>query len=99
MMAGIHAGPSMNHLHIHVLSVDRENVWMKHRKHYNSFNTPFFVPMEDFPLAVDDPRRHPGREGYLGWDFRCWRCGAWYGNKFARLKEHLSEEFKAWREE
>ena len=99
LMSGIHAGPSMNHLHIHVLSVDRESPCLKHRKHYNSFATPFFIPLEDFPLADDDKRRQPGREGFLKQDFKCWRCGKDFGNKFARLKEHLSEEFKAWREE
>ena len=98
-MAGVHAGPSMNHLHIHVLSVDRESPCLKHRKHYNSFATPFFIPIEDFPLADDDRRRHPGQEGFLKQDFKCWRCGKNFENKFARLKEHLTEEFKAWREE
>jgi len=97
--AGIHAHPSMTHLHIHVMSVDRYSECLRHRKHYNSFATPFFVPVEDFPLAKDDPRRHPGREGYLNSDMMCWRCGKNYGNKFARLKEHLAEEFELWRKE
>lgn len=96
---GIHAHPSMNHLHIHVLSVDRYSECMKHRKHYNSFATPFFVELEDFPLAKDDVRRHPGKEGYLDSDLLCWRCRRNFGNKFARLKEHLKEEFDAWKRE
>jgi len=96
---GIHAHPSMNHLHIHVLSADRYSDCMKHRKHYNSFATPFFVELEDFPLAKDDVRRHPGKEGYLDSDLLCWRCGRNFGNKFARLKEHLKEEFDAWKRE
>ncbi|KAK2810284.1 hypothetical protein FQN50_003015 [Emmonsiellopsis sp. PD_5] len=97
IMCGIHAHPSMNHLHIHVLSVDRYSPCLKHRKHYNSFATPFFIDVEEFPLAGDDPRRHPGREGYLRRDFRCWRCGRGFGNKFAQLKGHLEEEFLEWR--
>jgi len=97
--AGIHARPSMNHLHVHVLSVDRYSECMKHRKHYNSFATEFFVPIEDFPLSKDDKRRHPGREGYLESDLRCWRCGRNFGNKFAKLKEHLKEEFEEWKRE
>ncbi len=97
VVAGVHAHPSMNHLHIHVLSVDRYSPCMKHRKHYNSFNTPFFVPVEDFPLAAEDKRRHPGREGYLDSDLKCWRCGENFGNRFARLKGHLEHEFEKWR--
>lgn len=96
---GIHAHPSMNHLHIHVLSVDRYSECMKHMKHYNSFATLFFVDLADFPLAEDDVRRHPGREGYLKSDLKCWRCGKNFGNKFARLKEHLAEEFEVWKKE
>jgi aprataxin len=97
--AGIHAHPSMNHLHVHVMSVDRYSDCLKHRKHYNSFATDFFVPIEDFPLARDDRRMHPGREGYLSSDMKCWRCGKNFGNKFARLKQHLAEEFEEWRKE
>ncbi|KAL3423424.1 Aprataxin-like protein [Phlyctema vagabunda] len=97
--AGIHAHPSMNHLHVHVLTVDHVSSCMRHRKHYNSFKTPFFIDIADFPLAEDDIRRHPGREGYLDMDLKCWRCGKNFGNKFARLKEHLAKEFEAWKAE
>ena len=96
---GIHARPSMNHLHVHVMSVDRYSECMKHRKHYNSFATPFFVELDAFPLAGDDPRRHPERQGYLNSDLKCWRCGENFGNKFARLKEHLAVEFELWKRE
>ncbi|KAK3174159.1 hypothetical protein OEA41_001403 [Lepraria neglecta] len=99
IISGIHAGPSMNHLHVHILSIDRHSECVRHRKHYNSFSTPFFVPVENFPLEKEDPRRHPGRERYMEWDLLCWRCGRGFGNKFARLKEHLGEEFEAWRKE
>jgi aprataxin len=94
---GVHAQPSMNDLHIHVISQEMHSERMKHRKHYNSFKTPFFVDLDDFPLKEDDVRRHPGREGYLQSDLKCWRCGMNFGNKFARLKEHLNKEFEEWK--
>ncbi|KHN94590.1 aprataxin-like protein [Metarhizium album ARSEF 1941] len=97
--AGVHAVPSMAHLHVHVLSRDMHSGSMKHRKHYNSFNTPFLVDVADFPLGEDDERLRPGGQGYLRTDLRCWRCGRGFGNQFARLKEHLEEEFMAWRAE
>lgn len=99
IMVGVHAVPSMSHLHIHVVSVDRRSDTLRHRKHYNSFSTPFFVPLEDLPLAEADVRRWSGREGYLKRDFRCWRCGKMFGNGFKRLKEHLEVEFEAWKSE
>ncbi|KAI9785366.1 MAG: aprataxin-like protein [Geoglossum umbratile] len=99
VISGLHAHPSMNHLHIHVLSVDRISNCLKHRKHYNSFATPFLLPVEDLPLEEGDPRLHPGREGYLGRDLVCWRCGRDFGNKIEKLKEHLLEEFEGWKRE
>lgn len=96
---GIHAHPSMSDLHIHVVSCDMSSECMRHRKHYNSFNTPFLVDVADFPLAEDDPRRHPGRAGYLNADLICWRCGQNFGNKFKQLKDHLAEEFEEWKRE
>ncbi|KAI1411936.1 HIT-like protein [Hypoxylon sp. FL1857] len=99
LLVGVHAHPSMNDLHVHVLSPDMISECMRHRKHYNSFNTPFLVDVTEFPLAKDDPRRHPGRAGYVTSDLICWRCGKNFGNKFKQLKEHLSEEFEAWKKE
>ncbi|KAI0514414.1 HIT domain-containing protein [Xylaria bambusicola] len=99
LLVGIHAHPSMNDLHIHVLSRDRMSECMRHRKHYNSFNTPFLIDVADFPLAADDPRRHPGREGFLNRDLRCWRCGKNFENRFKKLKEHLDQEFEEWKKE
>ncbi|KAL2797649.1 HIT-like domain-containing protein [Aspergillus keveii] len=97
IMCGIHAHPSMTHLHVHIISVDRYSDRLKHRKHYNSFSTPFFVDIDDFPLAVDDPRRDPDRQGYLRRNFICWRCGRDFGNQFTHLKKHLEEEFNDWK--
>jgi aprataxin len=99
VMMGIHAHPSMSHLHVHVLSVDRYSECSKNRAHYNSFTTPFFIPLDAFPLNKDDPRRHPGEAGYLKSELKCWRCGANFGKSFASLKEHLAVEFEAWKRE
>ena len=99
IMVGVHAVPSMSHLHVHILSRDMHSPALKHRKHYNSFNTPFFVPLEDFPLAADDPRRRTRDEQYLQWGMRCWRCGRDFGRRFKLLKEHLEEEFTVWKKE
>ncbi|KAM3508871.1 hypothetical protein MY10362_000922 [Beauveria mimosiformis] len=99
VICGVHAVPSMSHVHVHVLSRDMHSHKMSHRKHYNSFATPFLVDIDDFPLAQDDPRRDTRREGYLNWDLRCWRCERNFGNKFAQLKEHLEQEFDEWKRE
>lgn len=99
VISGVHASPSMNHLHVHILSRDRVSECMRHRKHYNSFNTPFLVDVEDFPLEKGDRRRRPGREGFLEEGLRCWRCGEEFGMRFAKLKRHLVGEFEEWKKE
>ena len=99
VLSGIHSGPSMNHLHIHVLSVDRHSSCMKHRKHYNSFATPFLIDVDDFPLDPEDARRDPGGQHYLRSDLTCWKCRRNFGTNFAGLKQHLSQEFEEWRRE
>ncbi|KAI0595647.1 HIT-like protein [Biscogniauxia sp. FL1348] len=99
LLVGVHAHPSMNDLHVHVLSPDMVSDCMRHKKHYLSFNTPFLIDVADFPLAQDDPRRHPGRAGYTDRDLQCWRCGKNFGNKFKQLKEHLAIEFEEWKKE
>jgi aprataxin len=93
VMSGIHANPSMSHLHIHVLSKDMVSDPMKKRNHYLSFTTDFFVGLEHFPLAKDDYRRAYAK---FPEDKRCWRCGQNFGNKMTKLKEHLDMEKESW---
>jgi aprataxin len=90
---GIHAAPSMNHLHIHVISCDMHSVAMKHAKHYNSFQTEFFVELKDFPI----PRSAQIiRQSHISDDLVCWRCGENFGRAFAKLKAHLDAEYVKW---
>ncbi|KAI1438525.1 HIT domain-containing protein [Xylaria sp. CBS 124048] len=100
ILVGVHALPSMNDLHVHVLSRDMVSANMRHRKHYQSFHTAFLVDLADFPLPPDDPRRDPAvANSYLAHELRCWRCGRGFGNRFKELKEHLTEEFEEWKRE
>lgn len=94
---GIHAGPSMHHLHIHFISVDCHSTKLKHRQHYNSFNTPFFVDMDEFPLSPKDTRRSSSHGGFLQDDLICWRCHKNFGKSMAQLILHLDEEFEEWK--
>ena len=96
VISGIHANPSMNHLHIHVLSRDMHSEFMKKRNHYQSFTTDFFVGLDDFPLAKHDHRRQYWQ---FPDDMHCWRCGKNFKNKMMQLKDHLADEFEEWRKE
>lgn len=61
IISGVHARPSMKHLHIHVLSRDMVSSALKTRDHYLSFTTDFLIGLEDFPLDHSDRRRPQGR--------------------------------------
>ncbi|KAH3950999.1 hypothetical protein HBI81_087000 [Parastagonospora nodorum] len=97
IVAGVHTHPSMNHLHIHVFSRDMHSACMKHKKHYLSFNSSFLVQMDEFPLQEGSERFAPG--DWPTWGMKCWRCDKGFANKFARLKEHLDDEFEEWKKE
>lgn len=98
---GVHAHPSMHHLHVHIISRDMHSEKLFHRKHYNSFNRPFFIPLADYPLAKDDERRDKDfQNANLKREFVCWRCNEKIkGDSFAELKRHLEAEFESWKKE
>jgi len=96
VLIGIHAQPSMEHLHIHVLSRDLHSDCMQERTNYTSFTTPFFVPLEDLPLGEDEiaSRLSAIRQRVM----TCRRCDETF-TSFASLKTHLSLEFDRWKYE
>jgi len=57
--AGFHASPSMDHLHLHILSHDRYSPFMRTRHHFNSFTTPFYVHLDDVISSLSVKRELP----------------------------------------
>jgi len=51
---GFHAIPSMKHLHMHVITLDYSSLNLKSKKHWNSFNTKYFIPTDDFIASIQD---------------------------------------------
>ncbi|KAK9455051.1 HIT-like domain-containing protein [Dipodascopsis uninucleata] len=99
---GVHADPSMANLHIHIISVDNYSDFLKNKKHYNSFNTDFFVPFDALTTISSDidDRVKLGPANLmqlLNSDLICWQCQENFGNKFKQFKEHLKEEFEKWK--
>ncbi|GLB35012.1 putative C2HE / C2H2 / C2HC zinc-binding finger [Lyophyllum shimeji] len=100
---GFHATPSMQHLHLHVLSADLCSEKMKNKKHYNSFHPKigFFLDVDEVlswfdaedsyfaAMAKLDPKDH---EAFLKQDLACFHCGSAMKNMPA-LKAHLQEEW------
>ncbi|CAI6893504.1 ANL_collapsed_G0052100.mRNA.1.CDS.1 [Saccharomyces cerevisiae] len=97
VQVGIHSVPSMANLHIHVISKDFHSVRLKNKKHYNSFNTGFFISWDDLPLKGKNLGTDKEIETtYLKeHDLLCCYCQRNFSNKFSLLKKHLELEFNS----
>ncbi|KIJ69241.1 hypothetical protein HYDPIDRAFT_80835 [Hydnomerulius pinastri MD-312] len=100
---GFHAVPSMEHLHLHVLSNDLCSVRMKHKKHYNSFHPKlgFFLHLNDVLSWFDaEPSYYKTMSQLKKNDYEpmlketlcCWKCERDMKN-MPTLKAHLQEEW------
>ncbi|XP_012284125.1 aprataxin [Orussus abietinus] len=90
---GYHAVPSMQRLHLHVISTDFDSPCLKTKQHWNSFTTPFFLPSRDVreQLQRDGAVTKMSREEsdkYLKTSLKCHKCSATPKN-IPELKRHL----------
>lgn len=53
---GVHASPSLQQLHVHIISQDFNSPCMKNKKHFNSFQPPFLVPVDELIAALEQDR-------------------------------------------
>jgi len=51
---GFHAIPSMNQLHLHIISRDFCSDFMKKKKHWNSFTTRFFIGLDHLIMILEE---------------------------------------------
>lgn len=82
-----HSVPSLNNLHIHILTDDLSSPCMKNRKHYNSFKTKFAIKFNEFPLPGDDVRTDQLLKQDLVYN------GVNYKNQFKEMKEVIDHYF------
>lgn len=92
--SGIHSVPSMNHLHVHVMTSDLSSPRLKNRTHFNSFETDFFVPFRAIPdIKVANLKSwQASKETLIKGDILL--KGENYGNKFAKAKRQLDDDFE-----
>ncbi|XP_043248604.1 aprataxin-like [Colletes gigas] len=90
---GYHAVPSMQRLHLHVISTDFNSPCLKTKYHWNSFTTPFFLHSIDIcnQLHVNGELKKLKSEDsavYLNTPLKCHKCPATPKN-MPDLKKHL----------
>ncbi|XP_018350301.1 PREDICTED: aprataxin [Trachymyrmex septentrionalis] len=90
---GYHAMPSMQRLHLHVISTDFNSPCLKTKYHWNSFTTPFFLHSQDVcrQLRIDGKIKKISPQlctDYLNTKLKCHKCSAQPKN-MPYLKRHL----------
>lgn len=94
---GFHMRPSMNRLHLHVITSDHNSNYIRKKKHYNSFNTPFFqtpeVVIQNLQMynKVVQPN-HEAINSYLNAKLKCNQCDQPFDN-LAPLRKHLKNHY------
>jgi len=101
---GFHGAPSMEHLHLHVISADLVSETMKNKKHYNSFHPKlgFFLHIQEvlewfdaeptFFSSTAKAIKPTKYEPILKEPLTCFHCNAEMKN-IPVLKKHLEEEW------
>ena len=90
---GYHAVPSMARLHMHVISQDFDSPCLKHKKHWNSFTTDFFMDAdrivkmlrEEGKIVIDVDHYN----SQLKKELQCHHCHRTLTN-MPKLKDHIS---------
>jgi len=59
---GYHAVPSLEPLHLHVVSQDFNSPCLKHKKHWNSFSGPFFLDAAAVERALEEVKEEEEEE-------------------------------------
>ena len=81
----------MRQLHLHLISQDFDSKHLKNKKHWNSFNTPFFRDSVDVLQEVSKHGKAIIRDddSFRSMELRCHRCRSAHPN-IPRLKTHIS---------
>ena len=95
---GYHSQPSMSQLHLHVISSDFVSDCLKHKKHWNSFNTDFFLSSQSVihQLKEEGRVRTPTSgqaKDLLSLPLKCNQCGNFPKN-IPDLKRHLKDHLE-----
>ncbi|KAJ8963028.1 hypothetical protein NQ317_015485 [Molorchus minor] len=95
---GYHAEASMFRLHLHVISDDMNSICLKTKKHWNSFNSDFFLKSSDILLDVKEHGKVilPSKDAckkYMELPLKCHKCD-YKPKKYPRLKKTHFKTFE-----
>lgn len=93
MKMGYHIIPSLTPLHLHIVSEEFESTCLKTKKHWNSFNSDFFVETEKVMSNLEGEEFNKLKataKALLKQDLKCNKCAKPMQN-MPGLKKHLVE--------
>ncbi|XP_034831517.1 aprataxin [Maniola hyperantus] len=98
LKAGFHAVPSMQRLHMHVISKDMDSKCLKTKIHWNSFTTSFFIAYENLLKRLKEDgciERIPSEthKALMSTPLKCNQCG-FEPKNMPQLKQHLLTHLK-----
>ncbi|XP_073819657.1 aprataxin [Musca autumnalis] len=97
-LIGFHNQPSMQRLHLHVISKDFVSDCLKTKKHWNSFNTALFLNYEDLIAQLEHNDKVKRLDNDIikelsNTDLKCNQC-SYIGKNMPNLKQHLLEHYE-----
>ncbi|XP_026499208.2 aprataxin [Vanessa tameamea] len=98
LRAGFHAVPSMQRLHMHVISTDMNSPSLKTKVHWNSFTTSFFISYEELikKLTEDGYIQKISNDTHkilMSLPLKCNQC-SFEPKNMPQLKQHLLSHIK-----
>ena len=91
---GFHAIPSMNQVHLHVISDDFDSDKLKNKKHWNSFTTEFFIKVPDYIRNIEEHGKVSFDKKYYEEltksPLKCHKCSQQQSN-LPKLKLHIKQ--------
>ncbi|OWR42194.1 aprataxin [Danaus plexippus plexippus] len=93
LRAGFHAVPSMQRLHMHIISTDMNSECLKTKVHWNSFTTSFFIPYDDLLKTLEEDGviqkiSSDTHKSLLSQPLKCNQC-EFTPKNMPQLKQHL----------
>ncbi|MPC23927.1 aprataxin-like [Portunus trituberculatus] len=90
---GYHAIPSMSQLHLHMISQDFDSPCLKTKRHWNSFNTKYFLDSADVIRCLEErgmvvTMTPIAGEKLLDLPLKCHKC-IYSPQNMPKLKQHL----------
>ncbi|XP_072947332.1 aprataxin [Epargyreus clarus] len=95
LKAGFHAVPSMQRLHMHIISTDMVSPCLRTKIHWNSFTTDFFIPYEDVLRKIEqnghiEVMSTDLHKSLLATKLKCNKC-SYVPRNMPQLRKHLAK--------